>query len=30
MCPGTVNTKMLIAGWGACGKDITDADDIQI
>lgn len=27
MCPGTVNTKMLIAGWGPCGKDILDADD---
>lgn len=20
--PGTVNTKMLIAGWGACGIDV--------
>ncbi len=20
--PGTVNTKLLIAGWGACGIDI--------
>ena len=27
MDPGTVNTKMLIAGWGACGIDIEDATD---
>ena len=25
--PGTVNTKMLLAGWGACGMDVADADD---
>lgn len=25
--PGTVNSKMLIAGWGACGIDIKDAND---
>lgn len=25
--PGTVNTKMLLAGWGACGDDIEDAND---
>lgn len=25
--PGTVNTKMLIAGWGACGITIKDAND---
>ncbi|DBA70502.1 TPA: hypothetical protein ACH3X2_011903 [Trebouxia sp. C0005] len=24
--PGTVNTKLLIAGWGACGIDIKDAN----
>lgn len=24
--PGTVNTKMLIAGWGACGIDIANAN----
>ncbi|KAL0041893.1 hypothetical protein WJX79_007944 [Trebouxia sp. C0005] len=24
--PGTVNTKMLIAGWGACGIDVKDAN----
>jgi len=24
--PGTVNTKMLIAGWGACGISIEDAN----
>lgn len=23
--PGTVNTKMLLAGWGACGIDVEDA-----
>ena len=22
MDPGTVNTKMLIAGWGACDMDV--------
>ncbi len=25
--PGTVNTKMLLAGWGACGIEVGDADD---
>ena len=25
--PGTVNTKMLLAGWGACGIDVDDARD---
>ena len=25
--PGTVNTKMLLAGWGACGIDIASADN---
>ncbi|KAK9827406.1 hypothetical protein WJX81_008695 [Elliptochloris bilobata] len=25
--PGTVNTKLLDAGWGPCGIDIEDADD---
>uniref|UniRef100_A0A0G4F6X6 Ketoreductase (KR) domain-containing protein n=1 Tax=Chromera velia CCMP2878 TaxID=1169474 RepID=A0A0G4F6X6_9ALVE len=25
--PGTVNTKMLLAGWGACGIDVNSADD---
>ena len=25
--PGTVNTKMLLAGWGPCGVDVADADD---
>lgn len=25
--PGTVNTKMLIAGWGSCGIDIKQAND---
>jgi NAD(P)-dependent dehydrogenase (short-subunit alcohol dehydrogenase family) len=25
--PGTVNTKMLLAGWGYCGIDIEDAND---
>ena len=25
--PGTVNTKMLLAGWGRCGIDIEDALD---
>ena len=24
--PGTVNTKMLIAGWGPCGISIEDAN----
>mmetsp|Transcript_10445 Transcript_10445/g.23605 ORF Transcript_10445/g.23605 Transcript_10445/m.23605 type:complete len:97 (-) Transcript_10445:11-301(-) len=24
--PGTVNTKMLLAGWGRCGIDVEDAD----
>ncbi|KAJ1421298.1 short-chain dehydrogenase-like protein [Ochromonadaceae sp. CCMP2298] len=24
--PGTVNTKMLLAGWGRCGIDISSAD----
>ncbi|KAL0037733.1 hypothetical protein WJX77_009988 [Trebouxia sp. C0004] len=24
--PGTVNTKMLIAGWGSCGIDVKDAN----
>jgi len=24
--PGTVNTKMLLAGWGACGIDVSDAN----
>ena len=27
MDPGTVNTKMLLAGWGACGIDVGDATD---
>ena len=27
MDPGTVNTKMLIAGWGACGIEVEDATD---
>lgn len=27
MDPGTVNTKMLLAGWGACGIDVEDATD---
>ena len=27
MDPGTVNTKMLLAGWGACGMDVNDAKD---
>jgi len=27
MDPGTVNTKMLLAGWGACGIDVSDADN---
>ena len=25
--PGTVNTKMLLAGWGPCGMEVADADD---
>ena len=25
--PGTVNTKMLLAGWGKCGIDVEDALD---
>ena len=25
--PGTVNTKMLLAGWGACGIDVDSADN---
>lgn len=25
--PGTVNTKMLLAGWGPCGIDVKDALD---
>jgi NAD(P)-dependent dehydrogenase (short-subunit alcohol dehydrogenase family) len=25
--PGTVNTKMLLAGWGYCGIDVEDAND---
>ena len=25
--PGTVNTKMLLAGWGPCGIDVSDAGD---
>jgi len=25
--PGTVNTKMLLAGWGPCGIDIEDANN---
>jgi len=25
--PGTVNTKMLLAGWGACGIDVSAADN---
>jgi hypothetical protein len=24
---GTVNTKMLLAGWGMCGIDLKDAND---
>ena len=27
MDPGTVNTKMLLAGWGACGIDVDQATD---
>jgi hypothetical protein len=27
MDPGTVNTKMLINGWGPCGIEIEDATD---
>lgn len=27
MDPGTVNTKMLLAGWGACGIDVSQADN---
>lgn len=26
--PGTVNTKMLLAGWGPCGIDVRDANDL--
>lgn len=26
--PGTVNTKMLLAGWGRCGIEIEDANDL--
>ena len=25
--PGTVNTKMLLAGWGPCGMRVGDAND---
>ena len=25
--PGTVNTKMLLAGWGPCGMEVEEADD---
>ena len=25
--PGTVNTKMLLAGWGPCGMEVHEADD---
>ena len=25
--PGTVNTKMLLAGWGPCGVETFDAND---
>lgn len=25
--PGTVNTKMLLQGWGACGIDVNNAND---
>ena len=27
MDPGTVNTKMLLAGWGACGIPVSSADN---
>ena len=27
MDPGTVNTKMLLAGWGACGIPLSAADN---
>ena len=27
MDPGTVNTKMLLAGWGPCGIPVRDADN---
>ena len=27
MDPGTVNTKMLLAGWGKCGIDVDEATD---
>jgi hypothetical protein len=27
MDPGTVNTKMLLNGWGPCGIDVEDATD---
>lgn len=25
--PGTVNTKMLLAGWGPCGINVSGADN---
>lgn len=25
--PGTVNTKMLVSGWGSCGMQLQDAND---
>ena len=25
--PGTVNTKMLLSGWGRCGIEVEDATD---
>jgi len=27
MHPGTVNTKILKAGWGACGIDVSESND---
>ncbi len=27
MDPGTVNTKMLLAGWGPCGMSVNDANN---
>ena len=27
MDPGTVNTKMLLAGWGSCGIKVEQATD---
>ena len=27
--PGTVNTKMLLAGWGACGVDVRTCPLVQ-